>query len=327
MKIATMATGGIGGYLAAYLAQSGHEVATIARGAHLAAIRKAGLRLVSDGAAFTVRPSIATDDPQEVGPVDVLIFAVKGDSLPAAAEAAKPLVGPSTLVIPFLNGVEAAERLAAILPPQNVANGVAYISTTIREPGVIAQAGAFSRFIFAERDNTQSDRVTAFREALHEAGVSAPATDDIERQIWAKFVFFAALSGVTAAGRCTVGDVLDDAPLTGLFQTVIAETARLARARGVRVPDSIEADSWATVQGLPRTIRASTAIDLEKGSALEIDWVTGAVVRLSEGAGLDAPANRTLYALLSPYRAGAKPAGNTAGKPAAKAGRAGRSQK
>lgn len=304
MKIATMATGGIGGYLAVRLTQTGHEVATIARGEHLDAIRDSGLALDGYDGHHLIRPWIATDDTEEVGEVDAIIFGVKGDALKAAAEACKPMLGPQTVVVPFLNGVEASDLLVNILPEKNVGNGVAQVSTTIAAPGVIKQTGEFNRFIVAERDSQPSARIDALREAINEAGSSSPVTDDIVRDLWSKFVLFSAVSGVTAAARCTISDIVGDENLSALFQNIIAETAALGRARSVALPDTIEADIWKAVQGLPPTMRASTAIDLENGRPLEIDWISGAVDRLSREAGLDAPVNRTIYALLSPYKNG-----------------------
>lgn len=218
MKIATMATGGIGGFLAVKLADSGHEVATIARGEHLRAIQENGLILDGVSARQTVHPWMATDNPEEVGVVDAIIFGVKGDSLEAAATACLPMVGDDTVVVPFLNGVEAADRLTKILPEQNVAIGVAQVSTTISEPGVIKQTGELSRFIFAERDSRPSKRIDALRKAINESGTAAPPTDDVERDLWSKFVLFSAVSGVTAVGRCTMGDVSANEPLAKLFQ-------------------------------------------------------------------------------------------------------------
>jgi 2-dehydropantoate 2-reductase len=304
MKIATMATGGIGGFLAARLAKAGHEVATIARGAHLAAIRENGLTLEAFDGTLTVRPWKVNDDPAEVGPVDAVIFGVKANDLDSAAEACRPMLGPETVVVPFLNGVEAAERLAAILPPQNVGNGVAYISTTISAPGVITQTGEFNRFVFAERDSTASPRIEALRDAINEAGSNAPPSEDIDRELWQKFVLFAAVSGVTSAARCTLGDVVANAALGEVFRAAVGEAAAVGFARGVDLPKTIAEDTWALVQSLPPAMRASTAIDVEKGRPLEIDWLSGAVVRLSVAAGLDAPVNRMLYALLLPHRDG-----------------------
>lgn len=304
MKIATVATGGIGGYLAVRLTNTGHQVATIARGAHLEAIRSSGLTLDGFDGVRSIEPWIATSNPEEVGEVDAILFGVKGDALESAARLCLPMLGSNTIVIPFLNGVEASDRLVAILPEQNVGNGLAQVSTTIAAPGVIEQTGEFNRFIFAERDSRPSARIDALRDAINEAGSSAPPTDDIERDLWAKFVLFSAVSGITAAARCTMSDITGNEPLSQSFKGVISETAALGRTRGVALPSTIEADIWSTATNLPPTMRASTAIDLEHGRPLEIDWITGAVNRLSQEAGLDAPINKTIYALLSPYRHG-----------------------
>jgi len=304
MKIATMATGGIGGYLAVLLTRAGHQVATIARGDHLAAIRAEGLRLEGVDHNETVRPWIATDNPAEIGPVDAIIFGVKGDGLPAAAKACLPLLGPQTVVVPFLNGVEAAERLAAYIPAHHIAEGVAKVLTTITAPGLITQTGSFNTFIFAERDNRPSARIAALQSAINDAGSNAPVADDIQRELWRKFILFSALSGVTATARCTIGDIKDHAPLAELFRAAMAETAALGRARGVALEPEIESSIWEDVKLLPPQGRASTAIDVEHGRPLEIEWVSGAVARLAVQSAIAAPINTALYALLLPYRAG-----------------------
>ena len=306
MKIATVATGGIGGFLAVKLGLRGHQIATIARGANLDVISQNGLILEAPGGEYTVHPWIATDDPKNVGEVDAVIFGVKGDDLETDAEACLPLLGTETVVVPFLNGVEASDRLTKIIPYQNVANGMAQVSTTISSPGVITQTGEFNQFVFAERDSQPSERIAALQEALTDAGVSAPATDDIERDLWSKFVLFSAVSGVTAAGRCTIADITSTPELGALFRQVMGETVALGRTLGVVLGDDIEKKTWERAQTLPPDMRASTAIDLENGRPLEIEWVSGAVARLSETAGLDAPINKAIYALLMPHKAGRK---------------------
>ena len=305
MKIATMATGGIGGFLAVKLSLCGHQVATIARGPHLDAIRDNGLTLESSDASQRVRPWMATDDPREIGEVDAIIFGVKGDALVVAANACRPMIGPDTVVVPFLNGVEAVPNLLKVLPKRNIGNGLAQVSTTISAPGVIRQTGDMAHFIFAETDSRSSARIDRLRLAISEAGCDAPPSNDIERDVWAKFLMFSAVSGVTAAARCTMGDIFANPPLSELFRGVTAETATLARARGVAIPDDAEVQTWAKVQKLPPKMRASTAIDLEHNRPLEIDWISGAIVRLSRKQGLQAPLNAALYALLSPYKDGA----------------------
>ncbi|WP_171181278.1 MULTISPECIES: ketopantoate reductase family protein [unclassified Ruegeria] len=304
MKIATVATGGIGGYLAVKLGLRGHQIATIARGEHLEAISKTGLKLETSSGTLTHHPWIATDDTSQVGEVDAIIFGVKGDDLESAAEVCKPLLGTNTVVVPFLNGVEASDRLAKILPEANVANGMAQVSTTISTPGVITQTGEFNQFVFAERDSRPSNRVAALQQALTDAGVAAPETDDIECELWSKFVLFSAVSGVTAAARCTIADITGIPELAAVFRQVLSETATLGRASGVALPDDIEAKTWERVQALPPTMRASTAVDVEHGRRLEIEWISGAAARLSDKWGQEAPMNKALYALLLPHKAG-----------------------
>lgn len=304
MRVATMATGGIGGFLAVKLANGGHQVATIARGAHLDAIVKNGLALENATDVEIARPWMATDDPAKVGEVDAIIFGVKGDALEAAARACLPMLHPDTVVVPFLNGVEASDRLLEILPEQNVANGVAQISTTIASPGVIKKTGDFNAFIFAERDSRPSPRIDALRQAINKAGSSAPPTDDIEREVWSKFVLFSALSGVTAAARCTMGDIVTTPELSALFRQVVSETAGIGRGLGVRLPPDIESHIWSVATGLPENMRASTAIDLENDRPLEIEWISGAAVRLARKAETEATANEVLYAVLLPHKHG-----------------------
>lgn len=304
MRIATMATGGIGGFLAVKLSKAGHEVVTIARGAHLEAIRKNGLTLRSTDGTEVVHPFLATDRTDEVGEVDVILFGVKGDGLENAARACLPMIGPETVVVPFLNGVEASDRLTEILPERNVANGVARVSTTISEPGVITQTGTFNSFIFAERDSQPSARIDALRTAINEAGSSAPETHDIVRDLWSKFVLFSGLSGVTAAARCTIGDIRTTPELEALFRRAVAETTSIGRALGVALDADIEEKVWASMETFPPHGRASTAIDLEHGRPLEIDWVSGAASRLAKKAGIDAPVNAALYAVLLPHKNG-----------------------
>jgi 2-dehydropantoate 2-reductase len=304
MRIATMATGGIGGFIAVKLANSGHQVATIARGSHLASIVKNGLTLEGPLGVEVARPWIATDYPSEVGEVDAIIFGVKGDALETAARACVPMLGRDTVVVPFLNGVEASDRLLDVLPARHVANGMAQISTTITSPSVIKQTGEFNTFTFAECDSRRSDRIDALRQSIVEAGSAAPPTDDIERDVWSKFILFSAVSGVTAAARCTMGDIVTIPQLGEIFRRVVAESAAIGRAQGVSLDKDFEDKTWKMALSMPPAVRASTAIDLENGRPLEIDWVSGAAVRLAKKAGVTALTNEALYALLLPHRDG-----------------------
>ena len=304
MKIATMATGGIGGYLAVKLSLNGQEVAAVARGAHLSKIQQNGLTLSTTETVQNIRPWKACSDTKSIGPVDAIIFAVKCNALEPAAKACLPMLHDETIVIPFLNGVEAPKRLSEFLPKQNIANGIAKISTTISEPGVITQIGSFSQFIFAECDSKRSLRIERLQSIFRSAGIDAPRTQDIDRDLWSKFVLFTAMSGVTAAARCTVGDIRSSNELSSLARAIMTETADVGRAKGIDLPYTLEKDLWASIASLPAEMRASTAIDLEHNRPLETPWVSGAAVRLAREVGVSANLNEAIYALLSPYENG-----------------------
>ncbi len=307
MRIAFMAAGGVGGFLAAHLLRHGaDEVALIARGAHLAALRDHGLTLVTDDGETTVPVTTLTDDPATIGPVDAVIFAVKLADTEAAAEACRPLLGPATAVVPFQNGVESRERVRAVLGADHACAGCCYVSVAIDRPGVIRQAGQFGRFLFAEADGSQSPRLAALRAALVAAGVECPVPDDIDVELWTKFSFLVGLSGLTAAGRTTIGAVRDDPVQAAIYRRAIEEAVAVARARGVALAGDVVDKHLEFTASLPPGMRASQAIDLERGNPIEVDWLSGAVARLGAEAGVDTPVNATLHAVLRPFTRGSR---------------------
>jgi 2-dehydropantoate 2-reductase len=305
MRIAIMAAGGVGGFLAAYLLRHGAtEVALVARGAHLDALKSDGLTLTSEDDRFTVAPPLVTDDPAEIGPVDAVIFTVKLADTEAAAAACRPLLGPNTAVVPFQNGVESRERIASVIGEAHACAGCCYVSVAIERPGVIRQAGQFGRFMFAEANGAQSARMESLRQVLVNAGIEAPTPADIDVELWTKFSFLVGLSGLTAAGRTTIGTVRNEPAMAAIYRRAIEEAVAVAWARGVALPDDVVERHLEFTASLPGTMRASQAIDLERDNVLEVDWLSGAVVRLGAEHGIDTPVNATLYAALKPFAAG-----------------------
>lgn len=307
MRVAAVAAGGVGGYLGAKLAQTGHEVAMLARGRHLEAIRANGLTVETNKGDFTVRPAIATDDPADIGPVDVVLFAVKLPDTEAAAGMCRPLIGPETAVVPFQNGVEACETLATNLGAEHAANGCGYIAISIAEPGRLRKVGDLERFLFGEADGGQSPRLDALRAALVEAGVNAPAPEDIRVEIWRKFAFLAAFSGVTAASRSPVGVIRSDPAMRPVLERAIQEVVAVARGRGIAVPEDLAAQHMAMIDGLEPEMTASQAHDLAAGKPIEVDYLSGGVARLGREAGVDTPVHATLHAVLKPFAGGGRP--------------------
>ena len=295
-----MGAGGVGGYFGARLQQAGHDVVFFARGKHLAALREKGLTLKSThgDAQFKVA---AYQDPAETAPVDVVMFAVKLWDTESAAERLRPIVAKHTVVIPFQNGVESVERLGRVLPREAVMGGSAYIATRIAAPGVIEHIGQMARLQFGPVLPSQRGAAEAFLGACRQAKLNAEVPDDITRSIWEKFVFLVAVSSATAVARAPLGVVRADPDLRRLFEQALRETWALGRARGVPLADNLVEDRMKFLDTMPHEMKASMAHDLEAGGRLEAPWLCGAVARMSEEAGLQAPVNRTVYAALKPF--------------------------
>lgn len=304
MRIAVIGAGGVGGGFGAALARAGADVTFVARGAHLEAIRRDGLRVEGDRGTTVVHPAQATDDPGSIGPVDAGPFCVKLWDVENAGEAIRPIVGPETAVIPLQNGIDAPERLAPILGADHLMGGTVSISTTIAAPGVIRQTGTVMAMRFGEFDARMSDRGRRFEALAKQGGFDVAMTDAIDTAIWTKFIMLTAMSGMTAVTRLPVGRLRDDPDIMAMFELIITETAAVGRARGVRLPDDIVAERMANVRGTPPGVMASMAHDLLRGNRLELPWLAGKVVSLGREYGIPTPANAAVLAALKPYAAG-----------------------
>jgi 2-dehydropantoate 2-reductase len=300
MKIAAMGAGGVGGYFGARLQQAGHDVTFFARGRHLEAIRANGLKVESPHGDALLKVRVL-EDPREADVADVVLFAVKLWDTEAAAEKLRPIVGPATAVIPFQNGVESISRLRAFFPEKNVLGGSAYIATRVKAPGVIEHTGQMSRLQFGPIIPSQRATAEAFLKACVDSKIQAEIPDDIVRANWEKFVFLVAVSSATAVARAPLGVVRSDADLRWLFEQAMRETWRVGRARGVALADDFVEARMKFADGLHADMKASLAHDLENGGRLEAPWLCGAVARMAQELGLDAPVNRSVYAALKPY--------------------------
>ena len=301
MKIAIFGSGGVGGYFGARLAQAGNEVHFVARGKHLAAMRANGLKVTSPLGDALIKPVHAHERAAEIGPVDVVMFAVKLWDTPAAAESLRPLLAGGGVVIPFQNGVESVDLLRKALGERPVMGGSAYIASRISAPGVIEHIGQMCRVQFGPLLAEQRPVAEKFLSICKEAQINAELADDVTRTIWEKFVFLVAVSSTTAASRAPLGVVRSDPDLRWLFEQAMRETWRLGRARGVKLADDFIPTRMKALDALPHEMKASMAHDLEAGGRLEAPWLCGAVARMSAESGLDAPVNRAVFAALKPY--------------------------
>jgi 2-dehydropantoate 2-reductase len=299
MKIAAIGAGGVGGYFGARLQQGGHEVAFLARGRHLAALKQDGLTLESPlgGARLKVK---VFERPGEIGPVDVVMFAVKLWDTEAAAESIRPLLAGGGKVIPFQNGVESIDRLRKFFPAEAVMGGSAYVASRIARPGVIEHIGQMARLQFGPLLPGQRPVAEQFLAACKAAKINAELTDDIVRGNWEKFVFLVALSTATALSRSPLGVIRADPDLRWMFEQAMRETWSVGRARGVKLADDFVEARMKFAETLPFEMKASMLHDLEAGGKLEAPWLCGAVARMAREAGIDAPVNRAAFAALKP---------------------------
>jgi len=304
MRIAVMAAGAVGGYFGARMAAAGHDVAFIARGAHRDAIRRHGLRIESALGDLHLKDVTVTDDPGEVGPVDVVLFAVKLWDTETAGAATRPLVGPHTRVITLQNGVDSVERLAPILGEENTIGGATYVVTNIASPGLIRHNGTAAKITCGRLDGRPDALLARYVDAFKAANIDITLTDHMLLDLWKKFVVLSGTSGMTASTRQPLGVARDDPDMRAFFFKLLDETMAVARAGGIEFPPDYAQELDRLVASFPPTMKASMANDLEAGRRLELDWLAGKVVALGRKYAIATPSHAAVYAILKPYRMG-----------------------
>lgn len=301
MHIAVFGAGGIGGYLGARLADAGHEVDLLARGSHLDALRTEGL-VVESVAGDTTVDLPATDGPADIGPVDAVLVCVKSHDTRAAAADLDPLLDEDTAVVSFQNGVDNERWLAEVVGENHVVGGVAYIFSTIKEPGIVEHTGGPARFVYGEIDSERTERIEQLDTALRACdGVEAVLADDIEVELWRKFAFICAHSGMTAATRLPLGEIRNSEESWRMYRRIIAEVCAVARANDVALPGDTTEEWVEFAQDLGPDSFSSLHYDLTHEKAMELDALNAAVVRHAEGTDVDVPMNEAVTGILRPW--------------------------
>ena len=307
MRIAVLGSGAVGGYYGAKLARAGHEVILVARGAHLAAIRERGLEIRSPALGdFTVHCR-AEEDTAAVGPVDLVIVAVKAYDNATALPLLTPMLGSGTSVLTVQNGIDSIHEVAAVAGEARVIGGTTYIASALGAPGVIEQTGTHRRVVFGEVFGAlprSSQRVAELHEALSGADIQSEVVGDGRVPIWEKFIFLVPLAGFTGASRLPIGPVWADPFTRAQFLEACREIESLARAEGVPVATDVIEKIEKYIGGIPGTMRSSLLIDLAQGKRIEVEALHGAVVRRAAAAGVPVPIISTLYAVLKLHAAG-----------------------
>jgi len=310
MRIAVFGAGAIGGFLAARLVEAGAEVSLIARGPHLKALRRHGLRLESDEFGSSRYDVMATGDPRKVGVVDYLILGVKANALTAIAPLCEPLMGDKTAVVSLQNGlpwwyfhgIEADEAplesvdpggvIARHLPPERAIGGIAYISAAIAKPGVIRHTQG-ARFPLGEPSGGRSARSKAFSQALIAGGVKAPIRGDVRHEIWVKLMGNAIFNPLSALTRKTMRDMVEFPETRELIRRCMEEARETAAATGVQIAFSTDRRIEGARQAGDH--RTSMLQDVEAGRTPELEPLTGAVVELAVRKNVETPSLFAVY--------------------------------
>jgi 2-dehydropantoate 2-reductase len=304
LTVAIFGSGGTGGFYGGALARKGHAVKLIARGPHLAAMKKSGLQVKSVLLGDFNLDVTATDNPAEIGPVDLVVFAVKSWGTEAAIKSMAPLVGPDTMIISTQNGIDSERQLAEAFRPQNVLGCTVTVSAKIESPGVVVQVGGPGAVVLGEMSGGLSDRVTRLAGFFSEAGLPVEASENVQRAIWMKFIFICALSGMTALTRKPIGEIFAQKISTEMYLQVLEEVTAVGRAEGVDLPPDTAAKILKSTQAREPFIIGSMGHDLIAGNPIEISLLNGRVAELGKKHGIPTPANFAITAALKPHERG-----------------------
>jgi len=305
MRIAVMGTGGTGGYFGGLLARAGEEVTFIARGDHLEEIRKNGLAIKSVLAGDFSIPANATDNTQDIGPVDFVLFCVKAYDNATAADQIRPLIEPETVVLSVQNGIDNEQQIGEVIGPEHIVGCVSYVSSIIDSPGVVSQTGGPGKIVLGEMQGGKSARTDTIQNTLQNSGIAAELHSDIQVALWQKFLAICGVNGITALTRLPMGEILACEETRNLMRGTMEEVEAVARASGAALPGDCVDQSMDLFSSLEPSIRGSMYYDLAAGRRMELDVLNGTLVRLGSKHGIPTPINFAIYAALKPYLDGA----------------------
>ncbi|MCK4533943.1 MAG: 2-dehydropantoate 2-reductase [Syntrophobacterales bacterium] len=302
MKIAIVGIGGVGGYYGGklalrYASSDDHEIFFVARGEHLGKIKENGLKLITTEGDFTAMPSLATDNPKELGLLDLILFCVKGYNLEDAARTITDNLHANTVTIPLLNGVDNAEKLKTILPEGAILSGCVYISSHFLSPGIIEQIGGPCKFIFGPENGL----VEPYREIealLKDAGIKAVLSENITVEVWSKYHFVCPVAGITSILKKPVGAIMENKKHRTMLEKMMKEIKVIADAKKIPLPVDIVQQSLEVASNFPYETKTSMQLDYEKEKQTEIETFTGYIVKSGKELGIETPLHNEIYSEL-----------------------------
>lgn len=297
MRIAIMGSGGVGAYVGSRLQAAGEDVVFIARGAHLAALQKDGLRLESPLHPLHLPTVNAVQEPSMVGPVDLILFAVKLGDTEAAARSLAPMIGPETRILTLQNGIDSVDLITPHVGGAKVRGGVIYVSAVIDRPGVIRSPGGL-HMIVADAAHGDSVMTQFFAACDRATALDAKPSNAIAVTLWEKFIVLTSLSGTTSLLRASMGQILAHPETRILQRQMVDEAVAVGRAVGQVTRTDLADEIMAKLAAMPYTFRSSMSEDLERGKPLELRWLSGRVHALGLEYGVPTPGHSVVYRAL-----------------------------
>lgn len=299
MNISIVGTGGVGGYFGGRLAKAGNNVTFIARGEHLKAIRNNGLIVKSISGDFTVKNANVTDKLTAAGSADLIIISTKAWQLKEIARELSGHIGNNTVILPLQNGVIAMDELSECIDSRHVIGGLCRIISKIESPGVINHFGVDPMIVFGERNNQKTERIARIREVLENAGIKARIADDIQSDLWKKFISIC-VSGLLAVTRSTYGQIREIKETRQMMIDLFTEIYQVSQKMNIQIESDFIEKTVAYIDSFPYDSSSSLARDVWEGRPSEIEYQNGTVVKLGEKCGVPTPINRFIYTCILP---------------------------
>ncbi len=300
MRILIYGAGGIGGYFGGRLAKAGNSVSIIARGKHLEAIKKNGLEVESVNGDFKIIPSKVTDDLTEVEDPELIILGVKSWQIPEAAKELKSIINPNTMVLPLQNGASNVENLMKVLPKENILGGLCHIVSFVSAPGRIKHISFEPKITFGELDNSKSARVQKLENVFSDAKITNIVSEDIDLEIWKKFLFITTISALGGLTRVSLGEMRESSYLMDLMRKTAGEIKNVANAKEVALNEDHIKAIFEVINKLDPKTTASTQRDIMEGKPSELENFNGYIVKEGNRLNISTPVNQFIYECLLP---------------------------
>ena len=295
MKIYIIGSGGVGGYFGGKLAKAGNDVTFLARGDHFDAIKANGLTVKNTDEDFIIKPAKVIKDVSEISNPDLILFTVKTYDTESISKELVKYVNENTVIITFQNGIDNDLKIKDLIKNAQVYPGIAYVVSAKTEPGVISQTGGLKKLVFGDRESSSNGKLKEIETLIRNAGIDANVTEDIVSDLWKKFIFINAFSGMTSFYKQSIGDVLKDEDKLKMYEDCVRESINVAKKLNVKLPETIFEDTMKLSKDTNPLAKSSLLLDIENNRRNEIDSLNGTLVRLGEENNVEVRVNEKIY--------------------------------